>query len=547
MGHGHQYVGASPPLAFDKGSKPRVCKGPPTLRGKHPCLQGLSALHTKVRSIFRSTILLSMTTLSPSTVHSPFYARLHHAATKRAGFHLMNQWQAQHHAQGKRGGVNEVTKSLFNVLVSKVLPASMQDLAKSQPEVYQHCLDQNQFFLFTTTKSLITLLSKEYTYLKRCTRTIRNHLNLLLKTGVFVEKINHTITGWRNPLPSEENPKGRGKIKLVFAAGLVHTRAVKNVKQLESDASFFAHKEQTLPQYTLSKESAIPSIGRKELKSINNTVHPVDKLASPIGESMDLSIENIEQGSKSDSLLLRKNRGAKFRAAERVQKLRQRAYASDQDQTAQYLYQLLRKELYEGKAFNELTRQTVLEGLKIHMGTAAQAVDAYRQKKIKDFKDHTTFLSAKRRARKLSEFQKTLPKPQLAVLEILAHAIEKQRKYAQKYNWTLWYPAAFIHSKAAQTAVELSIEDWLRIHKNYFERNLRSRAWAKHTQWINATYAKRVQQAQHEGVFIAQQTAMQLYQRWAQRLEEESYLSVEQRTQLVHCFLERIRSLTHDA
>lgn len=486
-----------------------------------------------------------MSALSNPTVARPFFVRLHHAATKQAGYRLMNQWQAQHQAQGKRGGINEVTKSLFNIMVSKVLPASMKDLATHQPKEYQRCIAENTFVLFTTTKSLITLLSKEYEYLKRCKRTIYNHINLLLKTGIFTEKINHISTGWRNPLPSEEHPKGRGKFKLVFAMGVVHIRPSKTNSKGVKTPSFFASNKQTLPQYALSKESTI-SINSTASKSIYNTPPIVGKSASPAGESTNLYIENIEQGSKSLPLSTRKKKSALFSPTERIEYLHKRALQDEQDKTAQYLYQLLKRELYPSQSFNELTRKTVLEGLRIHMDAAKQAVENYRQDQLQHFKQSTPFLIAKRRERKLANFTKSLPDVQLATIEIIGHAWRKQRNYAQKYGWTLWQPASFIHSKAARKAVELSIKDWLHIHLCYFESNLKSSAWAKHTQWINTTYAKRVQQAQRDGVATAQRTAMQLYRRWVQRLNDEPHLSPTHRTELMRCFLERLKSLAYE-
>ncbi len=236
------------------------------------------------------------------------YQLLHHAKSKRNVHACLDQYEARRKAQKKSGvtlpvvkgpvKVTEVTKGLVNVIVSKVLPATMEDLADNQPEEFQRCLTRNEFYIYTTIPSLITLLSGGNKHLKRDKKTIYNHIQLLLRIGVFTAKVNHMATGWKNPWPHEARKGGRGKIKLVFRAGLIHIR---EGQMAPSDSTpnpyFFAHKLETFPQYELLRSSISIENTIGHNNKDYNSPSSVDK-ALPIGKISYLNMENREQGSK---------------------------------------------------------------------------------------------------------------------------------------------------------------------------------------------------------------------------------------------------------
>lgn len=484
-----------------------------------------------------------MTTALNRQAGKHFFARMHHAQTKKAGYRLLGNYMKNRQKGSKI--VTETTKALWNVLVSKIIPATMENIKNEQSAVYSDCVANDQYVAITTIPSLITIMSGGQKELAKKTKTIYNQIQVLMLAGLIEEKINHIHTGFRNPLPSDANPKGRGKIKLVFKSGLIHMRCGQPAPSDSPPPSFFADNGKSLPQYKLSKDSSI-SIDSKEPESIVNTDLDVDKAALPNGKSSH-DMGNRERGRKpppSDSQKKEAAFSSKEDVHARLKRARLQQSKDERHSTAQHLYNALVRSLYGSKQYNELVRTATVAGLIDHLANAEHAVRAYRTAAIALFKENTIFLQAKRKNVVLKDFQRKLPSPELGALEIMIHAIEKQRKYALKYwNGKVWSPARYIRSKAADKAVGLSIEDWTHIQLKYFERNETSKSWARARTWVNRTFAKRLLQAEREGVAIARQTADNNLKAWLAKSEEDAHLSPEKREAFKQEFINLINSI----
>lgn len=485
---------------------------------------------------------------TPTLPKGTIFKLLNHAKTKREGLKIMDEWVAKQKAKGSRRQVTEVTKSLFNVLVSRILPASLEYLAEERPEEWKKCQEKDEYYLFTTVPSIRTILSGGKKHLRRCKKCIYSNIMKLIEIGVLTMKVNHRHTGIHIPLPNEEQANGRGKFKLVFAVGLVHIRGGQRAPSDQENPSFFAYKEETLPQYKLSKDSSISIENRVTfiLNTNHNTSVAVDKVALPVGKSID-DMENRGRASKLAPTevpnVAPENFRQNFSLSTITDEWKDGKIAPQEDKVSRELWRYLHQEWYDGKRFNEEVQETVMLSLQIHLETAKQAVLDYKRAEIKRFKESTIFLQAKRKERLLIKLQKRLPSTELGAIEIVGHAISKHKKNRAKKNDTIGFPTHVVYSKGFEKALELSATDWTRIKLQYFNKNEKSRAWAEAIQLINGTYAKRVLEAAQRGPNAARATGKQILSRWLIELREESHLTPEKKEELKELFINRIKSL----
>lgn len=463
-----------------------------------------------------------------------FYKLLDKKATIQAGKDLMAHYQQQRKKAGKRGGVTAYTYDLFHAIIRCVAP-TMEDIKKHQEGLYEECRAHGEYFCFTTIPSLITLLNDtaKHKVLSPQKKTVYNQIQKLLDIGIITEKVNYVHTGKRNPYPNEAAPKGRGKIQLWISPQVLCIKELELGQPASDMPSFFGDKEKTLPQYEL--RSLLYK--DKVLKSINNSADDVDKLELTINKALaNAKLNNNHIQGKEQGNNRKKHNSPRITPRNWTKKAL----------TAQHLWDLMRYNLYNNKSFNEQTAtdcQAMLEKL---LDLAAEHVSTYRKAKIQAFRQNPAFLAARQPMRLLERFSATLPQEQRAAIEIVSHAIIKQKKHAEKYDYQLYYPVDYLSSPALLKAFNYSLDDWDRIQARYFDKNKTSKAYFEQLHWIQQRYSSAVQQMHEDSPASTYKQVVLQYNQWFKQLQQNPYLNPENIQQLTNLFVQKFKPLLYN-
>lgn len=459
-----------------------------------------------------------------------FYKAIDKDATIKAAKDMMQAFQAKWRQKKKTGGVNANTFDLF-FAVLRCIPPTMEDMKVNQPWLFDDCTEHGEYFCFTTINHLVKMMNNlhEHRGLSVCKKTIFNQIKRLMDIGIITDKVNYIATGNRNPFSHEQDPKGRGRIQLWINSSILKLNASYMDSVEENNPSFFADLEKDLP---LIEQSSL-TINNKELKSIDNTSPTVDKAALPVGKLKTLSNQGKEQGNKSKTA-----KSPNF-APENLSK---------KDFQVRKIWDLFRFNLYDNYQFNEQTRIDSEEMIQQLLLMAGTHIEAYRKGRIKEFTANPAYLAAKNQAKSLKKFTSTLPSVERSSIEILSHAIVKQRKHAEKYNYLheLYYPVQYLSSPAALKALNYSIEDWSRIQENYFYKNKASRAYFEQVLWMNQKFSNTLEQLQSNGYQRTYSDLMTQYKKRVQELQQCPYLDEQQLKKLNNQFIHKFKPLFND-
>lgn len=461
-----------------------------------------------------------------------FYKVMDTAASFREGKKMIANFMKQCRLKKKRHGITGYTYDVMHAVLRSVAP-TMEDIKKSQSNVFDGCMEHNEFFCFTTNKTLAGKLNNQQDDpdAQPTRKTIYNQIQKLIKIGIITEKVNYACVGKRNPYFHERDEKGRGKIQLWINPQVMCINEF-YAPQAQSDDSFdpsiFCNLEKTLPKY--EPKGSLPIL--EELKSIDNTANCVDKVAFADAKSSTSAIDGKEQGNKSK--------------VERVknfppQKMKGKAFYLDE------MWKLLCSNLYPGETFNEQMATFSKECLSHLLEMARSHVQNYRAEQIRAFKETPVYQIAKNKTLKLTNFGKKLPDLDRAGIEILSHAIWKQANHCKNKNYKVYGPVDYLSSPSAFRALQYSIEDWSRIQANYFQKNKASAAYFKQILWINNTYSSTLLHIEEYGHQKAYQDSIVLYKKWNQQIHQDENLNADKIEKLNDSFIQKFKSLFNES
>lgn len=452
-----------------------------------------------------------------------FYDLIDKEKTYESGKDLMEIFQKNWRSKTKTGGINSTTFDLFFAIIRSIAP-TMEDIKRKQQGLFEQCREHGEFFCFTTLQSLANIMNNLHNHkvLQVCRKTIHNHIQKLIEVGIITKKVNFQNSGKRNPYPAEEDPKGRGKFQLWITPKVLKF----NTYNEGAPTSFFAPYMKDLPQY----EQSSLQINGKELKSIDNTAQMVEKVASAIAEINSSNIESKEQGSKSAPPSF-----PNFSPENLTKK----------DFVLQQLWALAQYNLWGNYNFNfqTITDSKILisELLKFAEDYAVK----YRKERIEAFKQNPAFFISKNQDKLLNRFTSTIPKPDQAAVEIVAHAILKQKKYSEKKGnlEQLYYPVNYFTSASARRALDYSIADWRGIQEKYFFKNKNSHAYFEEVRWIMNRYSIVIEEIMKFGKATAYNNLKEKYNRWLIALRENIYLNEANINELTTQFTNKFKPI----
>lgn len=491
-----------------------------------------------------------------------FYKLLDMAACKKAVYKRMDSYQQQ-----RKKGDKRITSNTFDLLfaILRSIPATMEDMRIHQKELFVEAIEQQQFFCFTTTQSLLTMANntQEYKHIRMCKKTVYNHIELLMKVGIITRKENYGMTGYRNPRPDEMNTNGRhsgrGKMKLYLSPHVIHTKLGTAAPSDSPPPSFFADKGESLPQYILSKESTL-QYKNTDTKTIINTPSTVDKnKAFAVAKNSPLNIKNTGRESKPLPSKVAKipcanlSWQAQKEAKERQQRERSFLTASKRDeerveqQQAARLWDFMCEQLYPEQIFNAIASTQSIKLLQARLKEAKIAIQQYLQEQIHKYKQNPAYLAAKNKPLAIGRLQKQLPRLERSAFVVVSNMIVKERKYSLKNRKhgleDLWFPTEYLTSKAANKALNYSKQDWLQLQQKYYSKNAASQAYFEHKNWIAECYYNRVLESHKEGIAIAQKTAQSQYKKWFPKIQHHEHLSHQQKQELDQLFKDTMQSI----
>ena len=525
--------------AFKEANKDSVCEWRGLLlksRVMYELGGGLVPLTTPLLNFNRMTDYTGQH-VSPAAYNSffetSFFDVIDKEATRKAFLKKLADYQKEKY-KNKRGGFTAITIDIMYAIM-RAIPYTMEDIKIHQEGLFAECVEHGEYFCFTTSESLATMANntQEYKQLRCTARTVRNHIVKLIDAGIITEKVNFSRTeringNYRNPYPSEQNSAGRGKYQLWISPEVLCLKPQFAGSAASDSTPFFAHNQQTFP---LDRTTGSLPIKEKELKSITNTVKPVNKAASAVAELNPSNIGGKEQGSKPKPAPKPKNAPKTF---------------SKKHFQLHKLWQLAKFELWPDLTINETAADTCKIAISEFLAMAQDYVEAYRKQKIQAFCQNPAYLASKRPNAMLKRFAVNLPDVNRAAIEIISHAFWKQKKHASKKGYSLYYPVDYFESAAMAQAYEYSLQDWRRIQENYFNKNKASKAYFEQIRWINGRYSAAMEQITTIGAAKAHENSAILYKDWINQLNANIYLNENKINILKGFFISKFKTLFND-
>lgn len=406
-------------------------------------------------------------------------------------------WLEKH----KRGGITSSTIDVFYAFLDCIAP-TMEDLRKKQPGVFNDACSTGKLFAFVHLKTLATkvnsLQDESLASIRLAKKTVHNQLKRLMEAGIITDKKNYRSTGEHNPIPTEIDPNGRGKIQLFLNPEILKLKAIPSPSLQPS--------EPTLPQY--SKTTVLPILKNKVQKLIIDNAPPVDKVVSAIADESFLEIKSKEQGRK---------------IVPQTQNFEQK---NKKDFCAWQLMELCRSELFQMRAMNKALEQQTLEIIQDLLSTIEQNVQKYKSQKIKTFCERETYKKSKLQVSMLKKYCQKLPGAERSAIEIMSFAIQKQAKHAKNngYMHRIGCPPDFLLCPNFQKAIDYSMSDWKKIQDNYFVKNQRFASYCSELGMIGKIYTG-VLDAASDSIGFAYSQAITAYRNFKNRLTENQTLT----------------------
>lgn len=478
------------------------------------------------------------------------------AATMWEARTRMQQYRKKLRAKGKRGGPNQNTKEVLYAIFTSVCQ-TMNRIQRSQPELFQRCLEEGKYFCFTTNPSLKTIVNKGKNFDDTGVHkdTIRNQINLLLEMDIITEKHNYRVTENRHadPLPHDMLVGGRGKIRLDINPEVFQTmlgQAAPSDSQNSAPAPTSGIIVESFDQYPLTSKELKERItntveGSEEQKALaiaktilSNNLGKVRVSKHPQSELPNIAPENLAAEHQKDNHLVKSSHEMLSRI------IRKNAQGSATTYVFA-LWQLMRAQLYQGEAFNEDVRNTSMEMLQQLLVQAQNSVRAYRKQKIEAFKKSDKYLerAPNKRATFLKWFQKRLPNVERSALEIVGKAIEIQKKHAEKHQYQVWRPVSYLASGSAQQALGYSLDNWLKLKKGFFNKNMASLERFQQQQLVQETYTNVVETLRTDGEQAAHLLAKKKYLEWLPNLQANADLSASTKIELQQSLVQKFKAL----
>lgn len=417
-----------------------------------------------------------MTTTSKQSIfhHFSIYDLWDRKQSTEKAYDLMEIYQKKWLRKHKRGGM---VSSVYDVLhaIFSLMPRTMEDMKAEQPGVFTLAVQQQEFFCFANNEYLATMVNNQANrpVLQLSGRTVRSCIKKLLDAKVLTLKVNFMQTGMGYPKPIHQDPKGRGKFKLILNPQILvwsQASALPVQGSAQSDAA--------LPPSSSNKRTSFPQmfsiLDNIDLlnKYYKTPTELVDK-ASANAELKPSTIKGAEQGSKFNSI------NSPSPAPSFGPKVFVPTTADSKEAFfAQQLFEQARVALWDGKNFNVAQAQQAEDLLRSHIRLTEDFVRLFRKQKLEQFKASNYYKSLSKNPKHqwkiLNEwFAPKLPKVQLSAIRIVAEAIQKQRENALKNNYLdkIFSPTQYFISKHWQRALDYSKADFEKIYIKFSPKN----------------------------------------------------------------------------
>lgn len=353
-----------------------------------------------------------------------------------------------------KGGIVSSTYDVLHALLACIAP-TMEDVRKKQPELFIKSLLEGQTFAFVYRTTLVDKINqaRKYSAARLSKETIGNQLKRLMQAGIIIEKRNYSTRKDKNgkqvnPLPSDLNPKGRGKIQLFFAPGvLVFHSKYERLKE---------YLNNSFQLYTIENSFYLKRKLNKTI--IDKPTNVNNQKASAIAESESKTRINKELGRR----LSQKN------------KISPRQFDSKKEFNAHQLLELCRARLFDGRVFTDVIEKGSLQTIEDRIKQTIEAVEAYNSEKVKTYTAREKYKNSTRKEWMLRKYREKLPTPYRAAIEIMSFAIQKQEKNAISKGYLCKIkrhnndPVQLFTSSNFEYALNYSISDWRKINDNFF-------------------------------------------------------------------------------
>ena len=372
-----------------------------------------------------------------------------------------------------KGGIVSSTYDVFHALLACVAP-TMDNVRKNQPELFVKSVMEGHTFAFVYRTTLVDKINqaRNHSAARLSRETIGNQIKRLMQAGVIIEKRNYSVRKDENgkqvnPLPSDLNASGRGKIQLFFAPDVLvfHSR----YEQLKSylNDSFKLYRVNPFYFKTILNKTTID-----KQASMNNNK------ASTTVESLSAKIINKEQERK----LTKKSNDSV------------RQFGSKKEFNSAQLLELCRSRLFDGRIFTDSIEKGSIRAIDDRIKQAVEAVEAYNSEKVRTYTARDKYKQCTRKEWMLRTYREKLPNPYRAAIEIMSFAIQKQETHAtskgylnkiKRYNND---PVQLLGSSNFQYALNYSISDWSKINDNYFIKNKAYSSYCKIVGMVGKIY-----------------------------------------------------------
>ncbi|MGH1339271.1 MAG: hypothetical protein ACRBFS_24345 [Aureispira sp.] len=486
-----------------------------------------------------------------------FFDLFNRAATEWEGRIRMQAHRKKLRIKGtKKGMPNQNTKAVMHAVFTSACQ-TMNRLQGTNPALYNSCLEEGKYFCYTTLPSLQTIINKgkDFDDGAPSVWTIRRQIKLLLEMDIITDKINHRVTENRfaDPGTADQLARGHGKIRLNIHPDVFQT--------ILGQAAPSDSKNSPAPADSpnIGASCNLYSLSNKELKErITNT--PDDSENNKALASAKLHLQNIlgkVRDSKPLSTGIKNIPPANLAPAPKnfaqtvesshaiLSRAAQRAADKPQKAHTFALWQLLRAQLYAGETFNEDIRHACTQMLEQLLVQTQRSVRTYRKEQIEAFKNSAKYLdrAPKGRPAFLKWYQRQLPNIERSALEIVGNAIEIQHKHCEKNNYQAWRPVSYLSSEAAQRALGYSLENWTKLKKGFFNKNLASLERFKLQQQVQEIYSSIVKTWHADGDQQAHQLARKKYLEWMPFVQNNSLLSPSVKTELAESLVNKLKAL----
>ena len=355
-----------------------------------------------------------------------------------------------------KGGIVSSTYDVLHALLACVAP-TMDNVRKHQPELFIKSVQEGQTFAFVYRTTLVDKINqaRNHSAARLSRETIGNQLKRLMQAGILVEKRNYSVRKDENgkqvnPLPSDLNAAGRGKIQLFFAPGVLvfHSRYEQLKAYLNDSFQLYRvnpfYFNTKLNKTTIDKQSIVDN------KKVSTTV-----------EDISTKIINKEQERK----LTKKKKDSV------------RQFGSKKEFNSAQLLELCRTRFFNDRMFTDSIEKGSIRAIDDRIKQALEAVEAYNSEKIKTYTARDKYKNSTRKEWMLRTYREKLPTPYRAAIEIVSFAIQKQethaisKAYMNKINRHNNDPIQLLGSSNFQYALDYSISDWSKINDNFFIKN----------------------------------------------------------------------------